>query len=144
MTFPPRSGLAELRGHEIGTALLDDLRQPGRGMPKLLRRNVPPDRHDDVQALPAGGLEQRRQPEVVGHLEDQQRHLHRGVEGVVGRIDVDGQLIRPLEPVAADGRRMELERGLVPQPCERRGVVADRVRDVALGARGRDDDRADP
>ena len=75
--------------------------------------------------------------EVVGHLQHEQGDLQRGVERVVGRIDVDGQHVRLVDLISPDRRRMELERSLIPEPGQRRGVVADGVRDIASHRRDR-------
>jgi hypothetical protein len=111
---PLAAGLAELRGHQVGPAAGDDLGEPHRGAPELFCGDVSHDRNDEMEPLAAGGLHERAQAEIVQHLEHQEGRLDRGLERTLRRIDVDDEQVGSLEPVPANGRRVELEAAWFP------------------------------
>ena len=85
------------------------------------------DRREDVQAGRAGRLRVRAQPELVQHLLDDERDLADERPLAVGRrVEVDQEVVGPLDLGHARVPRVQLDAAEVRDPGEGGGVVDDR------------------
>ena len=118
-----------------------DLASDAGGEPARVLIRVPPlDRHEHVQAVRAGSLRERNQPERVEGLPDEHGHLDRlGEAGVVRRVEVEDDPVRPVEPVHARIPVVALDAARVGHPQQGELVVHgrdfDRPRRVRRPAR---------
>ena len=106
---------------------LDLLRQRLREPPHLREGELRPDRRQHVQPGRAGGLRVRSEPEPVHDLLHDERDLAHELPRVAfARVEVDQQVVRPLDVLDARVPGVQLDAAEVDHPGERSGVVDDR------------------
>ena len=96
------------------------LREPAH----VRERQLGPDRRQDVQPCRARGLRERREPELVHHLAHDERDLaHERPLPVARRVEVDQQVVGPLDLGHPRVPGVQLDAAEVRDPGERRRVV---------------------
>ena len=116
------------RGRDIlvADAPLDLLRERLGEAPHLRKPELRLDRREDVQPCRAGGLRERGEPELVHHLLDHHRDLaHIGPGVALARVEVDQEVVGPVDVVDARMPGVELDAPEVGDPGERGRLVAD-------------------
>ena len=113
---------------QAGRAPLDLSRHRQRGPAHLVERPPPFDAHVDVHAAGAGRLQPADQPAVVERGTHDARHVAnlRPRDARHG-VEVDAQLVRMIEVVAAHRVRVQFEAGEVGHPRERGGIARDHL-----------------
>src|SRR5207248_1104767 len=115
---PAASELDDRRIARLDAELLE-ARQQARLTPPHVRRRVAAhlrerelrsDRREDVQTRRARGLRARSEPELVHHLLDDERDLaHELPRIALARVEVDQQVVRPLDVLHARVPGMQLD-----------------------------------
>ena len=115
------------RDRLVVDAPLDLLRERLREPAHLREQQLRLDRREDVEAGRARRLRIRAQPELVHHLAHDERDLaHERPLAVGRRVEVDQQVVGPLDLGHARVPRVQLDAAEVRDPRERRRVVDDR------------------
>src|SRR6266446_7383088 len=101
--------------------------------PHVLLRRPPHDRHVDVQALRARRLDVVRHPEAAQRLVDDERGLQHLCERRGAGIEVEVEIVGPIDVVAARVPLVEIDAAQVDEPQQRRHVLDDREPDDVAG-----------
>ena len=124
--------LGEFLRQVIGGVRHEDAADRVRESRNVAHLRLAVERHDDVEALRAGGLHPRRQPELIEQVAKADRRGANGVDIIGGRIEIEDADVRVIQIRHARDPHVLRDRVLVRHPQQRSLVGDHRMMDDAV------------